>query len=108
MQRPQSEQWTAYSDGTLRINGKCLDVAGRSTQIGAMVGLWACDASPSQRWQISQVSSNPFGPIVGLGSNNVLTDPGGSSINGTQLQMGVNHGDQSGPWHVSFYDYSRF
>ncbi len=24
-----SQQWTGYNDGTLRINGKCLDVAGR-------------------------------------------------------------------------------
>jgi hypothetical protein len=100
-----SQQWTAYSDSTLRINGKCLDVAGRSTTIGAQVELWACDGSPSQRWQIGQVSSNPFGPIVGLGSGNALTDPGGSSVNGIPLQMGANRGDQSGPWHVSFYHY---
>jgi hypothetical protein len=31
--------WTGYSDGTLRINGKCLDVAGRSAKIGARAGI---------------------------------------------------------------------
>ncbi len=100
-----SQRWTAYSDGTLRINGKCLDITGRSTKIGATADVWACGGSPSQRWQISQVSQNPFGPIVGTGSGNALTDPGGTTTNGTQLQMGVNRGDLSGPWHVSFYHY---
>jgi hypothetical protein len=103
--RDGSQQWTAYSDGTLRINGKCLDVTGRSTEPGASADLGACDGSPSQRWQIGQVSLNPFGPITGLGSGNVLTDPGASTVNGTPLEMDLNRGDQSGPWHVSFYHY---
>jgi uncharacterized Zn-binding protein involved in type VI secretion len=103
--REASQQWTAYSDGTLRINGKCLDITGHSTQTGATVELGACDGSPSQRWQIGQASLNPFGPIANLGSGNVLTDPGASSVNGTQLEMDANQGDQSGPWHVSFYHY---
>jgi hypothetical protein len=100
-----SQQWTGYSDGTLRINGKCLDVTGPG--VGAKVKIAACTGPASQKWEIGQVSSNSFGPIIGLGSSNVLTDPGGSSINGTQLQMGVNRGDQSGPWHVSFRHYIR-
>jgi Protein of unknown function (DUF4232)/Ricin-type beta-trefoil lectin domain len=101
------QQWTAYNDGTLRINGKCLDIVGRSTKIGAKVDIWTCDGSPSQRWQIGQVSSDPFGPITNAGSGNALTDPGGSTINGTPLQMGPNRGDLSGPWHVSFHRYVR-
>ena len=101
--RDASQQWTAYSDGTLRINGKCLDVTGHSTATGATVGLWACDASPSQQWQISQTSLNPFGSIGNPASGNVLTDPDGSTVNGTQLVMGPDGGDLSGPWHVSFY-----
>jgi hypothetical protein len=103
-----SQQWTAYSDGTLRINGKCLDTTGHSTKIGATVGLWACDGRPTQQWQIGQVSSNPFGPIQNAGTGNVLTDPGHSTINGTQLWMGPDHGDQSEPWHVSFRHYASF
>jgi hypothetical protein len=103
--RDGSQQWTAYSDGTLRINGKCLDVTGRSTEPGASADLGACDGSPSQRWQIGQVSLNPFGPITRLGSGNVLTDPGASTVNGTPLEMDLNRWDQSGPWHVSFYHY---
>jgi hypothetical protein len=100
-----AQQWTAYSDSTLRINGQCLDVAGGSNAVGAKADLSACSGGPSQRWAISQVSLNTFGPIVGLGSGNVLTDPGASTVDGTQLEMGANNGDQSGPWHVSFYHY---
>jgi hypothetical protein len=101
-----SQRWTAYSDGSLRVNGKCLDVTGRSTRIGAKVELWTCDGSPSQQWEISQVSLNTFGPIAGAGSGNTLADPGGSTTNGTQLQMGVYRGDETmQPWHVSFYRY---
>jgi Protein of unknown function (DUF4232)/Ricin-type beta-trefoil lectin domain len=102
-----SQQWAGYSDGTLRIHGKCLDVNGRSTEIGATVDLWACDGSASQHWLIGQASQNPFGGIIGAASGNALTDPGGSTVNGTSLEMGPDRGDLSCPWHVSFYDYLR-
>jgi ricin-type beta-trefoil lectin protein/uncharacterized protein DUF4232 len=100
-----SQQWTAYSDGTLRINGKCLDVTGHSTAVGATVELGTCDGGPFQQWQIGQTSLNPFGGIANPGSGNVLTDPDGSTVDGTQLLMGPDRGDLSGPWHVSFYHY---
>ena len=54
---------------------------------------------------IGQSSANQFGGITGVGSGNALTDPGSSAKNGTQLEMGVNRGDLSPPWHVSFRHY---
>jgi hypothetical protein len=99
-----SQRWTAYNDETLRINGKCLEVAGGSTKAGAKVDIGTCNAGPNQQWQIGQVSQNQFGPI-NTGSGTALTDPGGSTTNGTQLVMGVNRGDLSGSWRVSFYNY---
>jgi uncharacterized Zn-binding protein involved in type VI secretion len=100
-----SQQWTAYSDGTLRINGKCMNTTGHSTAAGATVDLWVCDGNPAQHWQISQTSLNTFGSIGNPGSGNVLTDPDGSTVNGTQLLMEPGQGDLSYPWHVSFYHY---
>jgi len=100
-----SQQWTAYSDSTLRINGECLDVTGHSAAVGATVELGTCDGSPFQQWQVGQTSLNTFGVIANPASGNVLTDPDGSTVNGTQLLMGPDHGDLSGPWHVSFYHY---
>jgi hypothetical protein len=103
--RDASQQWTSYSDGTLRINGKCLDITGHSTAAGATVDLGSCDGSPAQQWQIGQASLNPFGGIANPGSGNSLSDPGGSTVDGTQLLMAAGEGDLSGPWQVSFYHY---
>ena len=98
--------WTAYSDATLRINGKCLDVTGQATQVGTAVDLWACDGSPEPAVvDRARLSLNPFGSIGNPASGNVLTDPSGSTVNGTQLVMGPDGGDLSGPWQVSFYHY---
>ena len=41
-----SQQWTGYRDGTLRINGKCLDVTGPG--VGAKVKIAACTGPASQ------------------------------------------------------------
>jgi hypothetical protein len=99
----RSQQWTGYNDGTLRLSGKCLDVTGPGA--GAKVKLAACTGEASQEWVIGQVSANDFGSITNTGTGTVLTDPGGSTKNGTALVMGLNRGDQSGPWHVSFHHY---
>ncbi len=98
-----SQQWTGYSDGTLRINGKCLDVTGPGA--GAKAKVAACTGAASQKWVIGQVSSNDFGPIVNTGTGAALTDPAGSATNGTKLVMGPDRGDQTSPWHVSFRRY---
>ena len=54
-----SQQWTGYSDGTLRINGRCLDVTGPG--LGAKAKVAACTGAATQKWEIGQVSANDFG-----------------------------------------------
>jgi hypothetical protein len=98
-----SQQWTGYSDGTLRINGRCLDVTGPG--LGAKAKVAACTGAATQKWAIRQVSANDFGAIANTGTGTVLTDPGNSTTNGTQLVMGPDRGDQSYPWRVSFRHY---
>jgi hypothetical protein len=98
-----AQQWTGYNDGTLRINGKCLDVTG--PQAGAMVKVAACTGAATQAWAIGQVSSNDFGPITNMATGNVLTDPASSTVNGTRLVMAHGRGDLSGPWRVSYHHY---
>jgi hypothetical protein len=98
-----SQQWTGYSDGTLRNGGRCLDVTGPA--VGAKVKLAACDGASSQKWSIAQVSANDFGSIGNASTGTVLTDPGGSTVNGTPLQMGPDRGDLSYPWRVSYHHY---
>ena len=98
-----TQQWTSYSDGTLRTGGRCLDVTGPGA--GARATAAACTGAPSQKWVIGQVSSNDFGPLINTGTGTALTDPGGSTANGTPLVTGPDRGDLSGPWHVSFHHY---
>ncbi len=98
-----SQQWTGYSDGTLRANSRCLDVTGPGT--GAKVRAAACTGAASQKWVIGQVSANDFGPITNAGTGTVLSYPRGSIADGTPLVMGLGNGDQSTPWRVSFRHY---
>ena len=99
-----SQQWTGYNDGTLRINGKCLDVT--SPQAGATVKIAACTGAAAQAWAIGQVSANDFGPITNTATGNALTDPAASTVNGTRLVMKHGNGDLSGPWRVSYHHYA--
>ncbi len=99
-----SEQWTGYSDGTLRIGGRCLDVTSAGASAKAEVA--ACTGAASQKWRIGQVSSNDFGPLINTGTGAALADPGGSTTDGTPLVTAPDRGDQTrAPWHVSFHHY---
>jgi hypothetical protein len=98
-----SQQWTGYSDGTLRIHGRCLDVIGPGA--GAKVRVAACTGAASQKWVIGQASANDFGPVINAGTGTALSYPRGSIADGTPLVMGLGNGDQSTPWHVSFRHY---
>ena len=88
---------------TLRNNGECLDVTGPGT--GAKAKVAACTGAATQKWAIAQTSANDFGSISNIGTSAVLTDPGGSTTNGTPLVMAPGNGDQSYPWRVSFHPY---
>ena len=98
-----SQMWTGYSDGTLRIHGRCLDVTGPG--VGAKAKVAACTGAASQKWEISQASANDFGPITNAGTGTVLSYPRGSIADGAPLVMEPGNGDLSTPWHVSFHHY---
>jgi Protein of unknown function (DUF4232)/Ricin-type beta-trefoil lectin domain len=100
-----SQQWTSYNDGTLRIGGRCLDVAGPGG--GAEAEMATCSGAATQKWVIGQISYNDFGAIYNTGTRTVLTDPRDSTTNGTQLVTGPDRGDQSYPWRVSFHHYLK-
>src|ERR1700753_1877435 len=47
------QQWSRYSDGTLRVQGRCADLLGGATAAGTRVVLATCPAtSTSQQWVI--------------------------------------------------------
>jgi hypothetical protein len=44
------QQWSRWSDGTLRVQNLCADTAGGATASGTRVVLAACSTATSQRW----------------------------------------------------------
>jgi beta-glucanase (GH16 family) len=62
------EQWTGYTDGTLRTNGGCLDVVS-----GTTVGWYPCSGLASETWDYKS------GELVNPHTNMCLTDPGGNT-----------------------------
>ncbi|MBR7828726.1 carbohydrate-binding protein [Actinospica sp. MGRD01-02] len=74
------EQWSPYSDGTVRVQGGCLDVVSAGTTSGTDVDWYPCNASNAQNWTYE---SN--GELVNPNSGLCLTDPGGNT--GSRLDI---------------------
>ncbi|HWG23184.1 carbohydrate-binding protein [Actinospica sp.] len=68
------QQWSPYSDGTVRVQGGCLDVVSAGTTSGTNVDWYACNGSNAQNWTYQ---SN--GELVNPNSGLCLTDPGGNT-----------------------------
>jgi beta-glucanase (GH16 family) len=68
------QQWSAYSDHTLRTEGGCLDVAGGGTTSGTGVDWYPCNDTAAQVW-----TRTSGGELVNPKSGLCLTDPGGSA-----------------------------
>jgi Ricin-type beta-trefoil lectin domain len=95
-----SERWTMEPDNTLRINGKCLDVAGRSKLDGAKVQLYTCntnaETNASQHWSIG-----PGGELFNQNSDRCAADPGNSTVSGTGLVQQDCYGEAGEIWAVT-------
>lgn len=76
------QNWTYAEDGTLRIHGKCLDVIDNGASPDPGVQIWSCTGAANQQW-VPDGNARLFDPAFGL----CLTDPGGSTVNGTKLQI---------------------
>ncbi len=67
------QQWSPYTDGTLRTQGGCLDVVSAGTTSGTHIDWYACNASNAQDW-----THESNGELVNPNSGLCLTDPGGN------------------------------
>ena len=102
-------------DGTLRINGKCLDVARQSKLDGARLELATCQSksnanasqpgvsqpgasqpSASQHWAIGS-----SGELFNLNSGRCAADPGDSTTNNTGLVQEDCYGRAGEIWAVT-------
>jgi hypothetical protein len=68
------QQWSVYSDSTLRTEGGCLDVVGAGTSSGTAVDWYPCNQTVAQTWTYES-----DGELVNPNSGLCLTDPGGDT-----------------------------
>jgi hypothetical protein len=73
-----AQTWT-FVNGALSVRGKCLDDASQGGA-GAPLVIWICNGHKAQTW-----THNSNGEYVLALNNLCLTDPSGSSVNGTQV-----------------------
>jgi hypothetical protein len=74
------QQWSAYSNRTLRVEGGCLDVAGGGAASGTDVDWYPCNGTAAQDW-----TSQSNGELVNPSSGLCLTVPGGNT--GSRLDI---------------------
>jgi hypothetical protein len=75
------QQWSPYSDGTLRVQGGCLDAVSAGTTSGTKVDWYACNGSAAQKW-----THAANGELVNPNSNLCLTVPGGNAASALDLE----------------------
>lgn len=92
-----SQTWTTEADGTIRINGMCLDVTGAGTANGTKVELYTCHGTGNQQWQPTADAA-----LVNPESGKCLDDPGSSTTNGTQLQIYTCKNTPSQSWTLPY------
>ena len=86
-------RWTIASDGTIRVHGHCLDIAGSGSSAGRQVQLWQCTGAPREIW-VQGTAGELANPASGL----CLTDPGASTRNGTVPTMSICRITRSKAW----------
>jgi hypothetical protein len=75
------QTWTIGSDGTIGINGKCLDVYRDQKKSKSPVELWTCTGGANQQWVATG------GTLVNPLSGKCLDDPRWNTTDGTHLEI---------------------
>jgi hypothetical protein len=87
------QTWSPYSDGTVRVQGGCLDVVSAGTTSGTNVDWYPCNATNAQNW-----THQSNGELLNPNSNLCLTDPGGNT--GSRLDIETCTGAASQIWNL--------
>jgi hypothetical protein len=85
------QQWSPYTDGTLRTEGGCLDVVSAGTTSGTNVDWYPCNGTAAQGW-----THQSNGELVNPSSGLCLTDPGGNT--GARLDIETCAGSAQQLW----------
>src|SRR5581483_2186788 len=87
-----SQQWSVQSDGTIRNQGKCLDLYNGYGN-GALLEIWDCNGGPNQQWQAGANKT-----LVNPASGRCLDVPHSYTTNGTQLEVWDCNGGANQAW----------
>ncbi len=91
-----SQDWTAASDGTVRLGGQCLTEAAAATA-GSALSLGPCSAAAATTWQLT--SAGPLATeVVSAASGLCVTAP--SSASGAALEIEACAATPADTWHV--------
>ncbi|MEO6082906.1 MAG: ricin-type beta-trefoil lectin domain protein, partial [Umezawaea sp.] len=70
-----AQTWSAVGDGTLRGEGKCLDVQNAGVAEGTSVILWECNGNQAQQW-VEQADGTLVNPVSGRCLTSSSSTPG--------------------------------
>jgi hypothetical protein len=87
-----AQQWSVQSDGTIRNQGKCLDLYNGSGN-GALLEIWDCNGGWNQQWKSGANQS-----LVNPTSGRCVDIPGWNTTNGTQLEVWDCNGGSNQRW----------
>jgi hypothetical protein len=82
------QEWSVYSDSTLRVQGGCLDVVSAGTTSGTDVDWYPCNGTVAQDWTASG------GELVNPNSGLCLTDPGGNTSSRLDIETCTGSAEQ--------------
>ncbi|WP_434090306.1 protein kinase domain-containing protein [Micromonospora avicenniae] len=90
-ERDRNQLWTFGPDGSVRLDGRCMDVANASSDDGAVVQLTDCNGTPAQKFRLNEERQ-----LVNVGSGKCLDVVDERTENGAPLQQwtcndGANH-----------------
>ena len=80
-----AQKWTLPADNTIRIAGKCLTATKKTS--GSGIVLATCNKSGSQFWEANGIVRVAGVELINPRSGKCLTDPNGSTIDGTQVRL---------------------
>jgi hypothetical protein len=87
------QNWTFYSDGTIRSVGLCMAVAGGSTGDGAAIVVATCDGSPAEHFTL-----NGAHDLVNLQADKCVDVTNKLTRDGTPLQLWSCAGSPNQKW----------
>ncbi len=89
-----NQNWTFYSDGTVRAGGRCLAVAGGSSANGAKIVLNSCTGSTAQQFTL-----NSSLDLVNKHADKCVDVTDQNTADGAKLQLWSCGGTSNQKWH---------